>query len=131
MPVPIDPPTAPRRDSGAEPLRRRRVQPTTAVSMRRRRMLNVLLGFATIVLLVDAMVGDRGLVERMRASSHFEEAEASLAALRQQNAAMREEIQRLNEDSSLIEAVAREELGLIRPGEVLFIVRDAKPASAN
>ena len=131
MPVPIDPPPAPRRDSAAEPLRRRRVQPTPAGSMRRRRMLNALLGFATIVLLVDALVGDKGVVERMRANRQLQEAEASLATLRQQNAAMREQIRRLNDDPSLIEAVAREELGLIRPGELLFIVRDAKPASSN
>lgn len=131
MPAPIEPKPAPRRDSGTEPLRRKRVQPMPAGSMRRRRMLNALLGFATIVLLVDALVGDKGFVERMRARTQYQEAEASLAALRHQNAVMREHVRRLREDSSFIEAVAREELGLIRPGELLFIVRDAKPASSN
>jgi cell division protein FtsB len=82
-----------------------------------------------MVLMVDALVGDKGLMERMRARRQLQEAEASVAALRAQNAEMREHVRRLNEDSAVIESIAREELGLIRPGELLFIVRDAKPAS--
>jgi cell division protein FtsB len=81
------------------------------------------------VLLVDALVGDKGLMERLRARRQLQEAEASLAAIRQQNAQMRDYVLRLNDDPVLIEAVAREELGLIRPGELLFIVRDAGPAA--
>ena len=129
----IEPKAAPRREGGAEPLRRKRAQsqPAPAVSMRRRRMLNILLLFATVVLLVDALVGDTGLVERTRASRRLQAAEAALASLHQQNAEMRDEVNRLREDPALLEAVAREELGLIRPGELLFIVRDANPASSN
>jgi cell division protein FtsB len=131
MPAPIEPKAAPRRESGAEPLRRKRAQPVPAVSMRRRRILNALLAFATVVLLVDALVGDTGLVERTRARRRLQAAEAALAGLHQQNTDMREEMRRLKDDPDLLEAVAREELGLIRPGELLFIVRDAKPASSN
>ena len=131
MSAPIQPKAAPRREGGTEPLRRKRAQPAPAVSMRRRRMLNVLLAFATVVLLVDALVGDTGLVERTRASRKLQETEAALAALHQQNAEMRDQVNRLRDDPSLLEAVAREELGLIRPGELLFIVRDAKPASSK
>ena len=35
-------------------------------------------------------------------------------------------MRRLNEDPATIESVAREQLGLIRPGEVVFILKDAK-----
>lgn len=131
MAAPIEPKAAPRREGGAEPLRRKRAQTAPAVSTHGRRMLNALLAFATVLLLVDALVGDTGLVERMRASRRLQEADTALAALHQQNAAMREQVRRLSEDRALLEAVAREELGLIRPGELLFIVRDAKPASSN
>jgi cell division protein FtsB len=37
-------------------------------------------------------------------------------------------MRRLNDDPSAIESLARKELGLLRPGEVLFIVKDVKPA---
>lgn len=113
---------------GVEPLRRKRVQPEPAASPRRRRILNVLLGFATVVMLVDALVGEKGLVERMRAKRQYQEQAAALEVLKGGNARLRETARRLRDDPSAIEAIAREELGLIRPGELLFIVRDVKPA---
>ena len=52
----------------------------------------------------------------------------ALAQKRQENTRLREQIRRLREDPATIESLAREELGLIRDGEVLFILRDADPA---
>jgi cell division protein FtsB len=120
------------RDRGAEPLRRKRAQPLAPTgSPRRRRIVNALLIFSAVVLLVDALVGDTGFVQRIRARRQVQDAEVSLAILKRQNAETRDYIERLREDSSLIEAVAREEMGLIRPGELLFIIRDAQPAAVN
>jgi cell division protein FtsB len=119
----------PRRDARPEPLRRTRAVPPPAVAPLRRRVLNGLLLFATVVLLVDALVGDRGLVERLRARRQYAQAAAAVDAIRRQNASLRERIQRLKDDPAAIESIAREELGFIRPGELLFILRDAqKPA---
>jgi cell division protein FtsB len=130
MPTPI--PSAPlRRDTRPEPLRRKRVLPPPSSSTpRRRKVLNGLLAFATVVLFVDALIGDKGLVERMRARRQYAEQAAALAAIRHENAVMRDKIVRLKNDPSTIESLAREEMGLIRPGELLFILRDAaRPAS--
>ncbi|HVL69347.1 MAG TPA: septum formation initiator family protein [Vicinamibacterales bacterium] len=113
---------------GPEPLRRKRVEPAPAGGSRRRKLLNLCLGFATVVLLVDALVGEKGLMERMRARRQYAEAAASLNGLKAENQRLREQARRLRDDPSAIETIAREELGLIRPGELLFIVRDAKPA---
>ena len=52
---------------------------------------------------------------------------AAIAHLKQKNDRLREEIRRYRDDPSAIEALAREELGLMREGELLFIVRDVKP----
>jgi cell division protein FtsB len=90
--------------------------------------VQVLLAFVTLVLLIDALVGDRGLVERMRAGERYRQAAAEAERLRHENARLREEVRRLNEDPSLIESLARTDLGLVRPGEVLFIIKDVKPA---
>ena len=76
------------------------------------------------MLVVDALVGDKGLLETMRARRQFAGVEAALAATRQENARLREQVRRLKEDPASVEAIAREELGLIRPGEMLFIVHD-------
>jgi cell division protein FtsB len=116
---------------GVEPLRRKRVQPEPLASPRRRRILNVLLGFATVVMLVDALVGEKGLVERLRARRQLQEQAAAVNALKGDNARLRESVRRLEDDPLAIEAIAREELGLIRPGEMLFILRDVKPASRD
>ena len=43
-------------------------------------------------------------------------------ALRRENSRLREDVRRLNEDPGAIEAIARQELGLVRRGEVLFII---------
>jgi cell division protein FtsB len=94
-----------------------------------RRALNYLLVFAAVVLLVDALVGERGLVATTRARKQSNELAGAVANLRDENARLRATAERLRSDPTAIEAVAREKLGLILPGEVLVVVKDVKPAS--
>jgi cell division protein FtsB len=94
---------------------------------RRRRAIRYLLVFVGCVLAVDALVGEKGLLAMMKARQDYSALEQSLQAARAQNAALREQARRLREDPTAIEELARQELGLIRPGEKLFIVKDAPP----
>ena len=130
MPLVPEPKSSARKPAaGVEPLRRKRVEPAPAASSpRRRKFLNMLLGFATVVLLVDALVGEKGLMERLRARQALQEQSAKLDALKADNARLRELARRYRDDPAAIEALAREQLGFIRPGELLFILRDVKPA---
>ena len=116
----------PRRAAGGvEPLRRKRVvQPS--VSVFRRRGLHLLLIFVTLVLIVDALVGEKGLMQSMNAQRQYRQLHESLEELRRENAALREQVRRLKEDPDEIESLARKDLGLIRPGEVVFILKDLK-----
>lgn len=109
-----------------QPLRRRQ-QPVAAPSPWRTRALNVVLGFVTFVLVIDALFGSRGLLETVRARRQYAELTADLARKRRDNERLRDDIRRLREDPTTIEAVAREQLGLMRDGEVLFVIHDAKP----
>jgi cell division protein FtsB len=112
------------------PLRGRRRQPVVAApSPLRGRLLRYILVFVTVVLVVDALVGDKGLLETMRVRRQYAELSSSLESVREQNQQLRETIRRLNEDPGTIEAVAREELGLVRPGEIVFVVHDVNRAS--
>lgn len=78
-------------------------------------------------LVVNLLVGDSGLLAMRAANRQYAELEARIEALRQENDALREEARRLRDDPGRIEEVARGELGLIRPGERVFIIREHEP----
>lgn len=80
--------------------------------------------FATGVFVLNALVGESGLLAMLAANRHHAAVAARLKALHRENEELREEARRLREDPVLIEEVARRDLGLMRPGERLFIVRD-------
>jgi len=96
---------------------------------RSRQLLRWGLVFFAEAMIVDAIVGDRGLLAMLRAREHFEVASATLDQQRADNARLREEVKRLKDDPAAIEELARGELGLMRPGEKLFIVKDLEPPS--
>ena len=73
---------------------------------------------------VAGLVGDRGLAGVWRARRQSQELTRQIHQLREENKALRETARRLREDPATIEDLARRELGLIRPGEKLFIIRD-------
>ena len=96
----------------------------------RRKALQLLLAFVTLVLVLNALLGERGLMETVRARRQHAELVTAIDRMRAENARLRDEARRLRTDPATIEALARQELGLIRPGEMLFIIRDARPAPA-
>jgi cell division protein FtsB len=95
----------------------------------RRRTLHLLLVFVTLVLVINALVGERGLTQTLRARKQHRELVTAIDRLKTDNARLRDEARRLRSDPGTIEALARQELGLIKPGELLFIVKDAKTPS--
>ena len=88
--------------------------------------MRYVLAFVTVVLVIDAIVGEKGLIALLKARRDFAAVEHALERARQENAALREEARRLREDPTAIEELARRELGLIKPGEKLFIIRDVE-----
>jgi cell division protein FtsB len=91
---------------------------------RGRRLLRHALIFITLVIVIDAIAGEKGLLALLQARREYSALERSLDRARTENAELREMARRLREDSTAIEEQARRELGLIKPGEVLFIVKD-------
>jgi cell division protein FtsB len=98
-----------------------------AVPGRTRRLVHVLLLFIASVIVVDGLVGDRGLLAMLRARKDNDAMATAIAGQRAENARLREVVRRLREDPTAIEEIARRELGLIKPGERLFIVKDVLP----
>ena len=91
------------------------------------RWVRYALAFVTVVLVIDAIVGEKGLLSLAKARRDFTAVEQALHRARRENAELREEARRLREDPGAIEEIARRELGLIKPGEKLFIIRDVTP----
>ena len=94
-------------------------------------MVQLVLVCVAIVVLVDALVGERGLLAMLRARHAHDELAAVIARQRAENARLRDEARQLREDPATIEEIARRELGLIHPGEKVFIIKDVAPPSTK
>jgi cell division protein FtsB len=81
------------------------------------------------LLFLDALVGEKGFVENLKARQQFEALERSLDRLKGDNAQLQKEVELLRKDPSTIEDIARRELGMMKPGEKLFIIKDAEPSA--
>lgn len=80
--------------------------------------------FVSCALLLDALFGDKGLSETLRARQDLRRASANLDSLKRENAVMRGQIRSLQGDPAAIEAVARKDLGFARRGEILIVLKD-------
>ncbi len=81
--------------------------------------------FVTSLLLFNAIVGERGMMATIVANRQYATLSESIAWLRSENEALRDEARRLRYEPSVIEEIARRELGLVRRGERVFIVPSA------
>ena len=102
----------------------RRHRHTVSRRARNRRLLHIGLALVAVVIVLDALAGDRGLLAMLRVRGQYTALAATLARERQDNARLAEQARRLREDPGAIEDVARKELGLIKPGEKVFIIKD-------
>lgn len=83
------------------------------------------------IVFLDALVGEKGLLETVKKRQEFQVLEQSIQRARAENTRLREEAKRLRSDPTAIEDLARRELGLIRPGEHLFILKDRPPSQSR
>ena len=97
---------------------------------RRRAVQYVVLAIGCLVV-IDALVGDKGLLAMIKARQQYQALEGALGHVRAENASLRDQARRLREEPSAIEDIARRELGLIQPGEKLFIVKDIRPTDPS
>jgi cell division protein FtsB len=77
-----------------------------------------------IALVIGSIFGDRGYLHLVSQTKKSEALELDLSTLRSENIRLTEEIAALKSDPQAVERVAREELGLARPSEIVFLLRD-------
>lgn len=83
---------------------------------------------ALIALAVGSVFGDRGILNLLAKRRQVEALRSELDALRAENARLAGEIAALRTSPRAIERLAREELGLARPDETVFLIRENEPA---
>ena len=93
--------------------------------IRRQRILRYSLLVISAAFMVSSLVGDNGLLSSLRARRQYAAVQQQLINLRNENQQLLEDMRRLKSDPAAIEEEARRNLGLIRPGETLVIVKDA------
>lgn len=79
-------------------------------------------GLLTLGTLVLTLISDRGLLEVRRKGAEFAELQAQIQTLETENTELIQEIRNLRSEPSEIERRAREELKLVRPGEVILVL---------
>ena len=82
----------------------------------------LLAGVLTIVFFISFMFSDRGLPELQHARARVAKLEADIARLEAENAKLRAEIASVKSSSYAIERIAREDLGLSKKGETIYLL---------
>jgi cell division protein FtsB len=99
-----------------------------AAPRKRRRRIETVLIIIGCVLLADVLIGERGLVATRRAHETYERKEQALQDLAAEHDRLSDQLDRLSTDPATIEDEAHE-IGLIKPGEILLIIKDVPPTS--
>ncbi len=94
-----------------------------------RRHLNWLLVGALALLLLQDVFGTHGLIAMRRSQQEAARVQREINQLNEQNRQMQERVKALKSDPQAIERIAREEMGLARPGEYIFKIQP-KPGDA-
>jgi cell division protein FtsL len=70
--------------------------------------------------LVTRVLGEMGVVKYYRMKAQCTSLSEEIDKLKQDNGRLRKEVSALKNDSAYIERVARDKLGLARPGEIVY-----------
>ena len=83
---------------------------------------------ALIALVVGSFFGDRGFLRMVAQRERTEALRQEIEELHSENGRLAAEIVALKSDPRAVEKLAREELGLARPGETVFLIHEPDPA---
>jgi cell division protein FtsB len=71
-------------------------------------------------LLVSFIFGEMGVVKYYRMKLQYRAVNEEIASLRQANVQLSREVHSLKTDAAYMERIARDKLGLARPGEIVY-----------
>lgn len=100
-------------------------EPHKLIQLLHNRKLTILLAAVSVVTAL-ILFSNRGVIQRIKLGQEKSELIARIAELEKENARLRREEQNLIHDPSTIEHVARERHGMIRPGEIVYRIREVR-----
>jgi cell division protein FtsL len=86
----------------------------------------IVLALLIAALVVHDVFGTHGYLALRRTNLEIEKVQKDIARLNKENAELAEEVQALRTDPNKIEAIARDGLGLAKPGEVIIKIPQAQ-----
>ncbi len=86
----------------------------------RKKLTWVFGGFIGMVLVLPMIFGDMGFIPYVKMQRTQQHLEIELEELKAENQKLEEKVNSLRSDSETIERIARQRLGLVRPGEIVF-----------
>ena len=91
-----------------------------------------ILGLALLALLVHDIFGAHGFIAMRRTQKEIEQVRDQIGKLTNENKSLSSQVNSLKTDPKAIERIAREEMGLARPGEIIYKLPDsAKPGDSQ
>jgi cell division protein FtsB len=85
------------------------------------------LGGLILLLMVVTVVGERGAIHLWRLRGEKSRIDEQNYRLQKENEALQQRVSRIRNDNHYLEKLAREELNLVRPGEVIYRFPKSKP----
>ena len=82
----------------------------------------LLSGALTVVFFISFFFSDRGLPELQHARNRVASLRADIARMEAENARLRAEIESVKKSTYAVERIAREDLGMSRKGEVVYML---------
>jgi cell division protein FtsB len=90
----------------------------------------VFLAVLAILIAVSSVIGKKSLVKVIQMNNTKTELEEEVAQLRAVNERLAKEIRTFADNPGQVEAIAREDLGLVKPGEIVYRFGRPKPSAS-
>jgi cell division protein FtsB len=104
---------------------------TTDVLAYAKKNTRQILALALFALFVHDIFGPHGFLAMRRTQKEIEQIHDQIVKMNEQNKALTDQVSSLKSDPKSIERIAREEMGLARPGEMIFKVPDSPKAPSK
>ena len=105
----------------------REISPSQVIAYARRNTRQIL-ALALFALFVHDIFGPHGFIAMRRTQKEIDQIHEEIVKMNEQNKQLTDQVSSLKSDPKSIERIAREEMGLARPGEMIFKIPDAPKA---